>query len=62
MNNIPTAKGKELDAIAKKLGLIRRKRWWFIKESDNSLRSRLECRVCQISNKELAVLGVKVGV
>lgn len=61
MNNIPLMKGKELEEIALKLGLKRRRKFIFFKESDKSLRSRIECRVCQISNKQLSVIGVKVG-
>lgn len=61
MNNIPKIKGRELDKLALKLGLKREKRFLFFKESDSSLRSRVECRVCEISNKRLSIPGVKVG-
>ena len=61
MKDIPLIKGKELDVYARKLGLIRKKRWWFFKESDRSLRERMACRVCQITNKQLSVLGVTLN-
>lgn len=60
MDNIPLIKGKDLDALALRLGLKRGKWFLFFKESDKSLRSRVECRVCQLSNKKLSVIGVKV--
>lgn len=53
-------KGSELDEIALKLGLIRRTKWWLFKESDRSLRDRLCSRVCEITDRKLSVLGVKV--
>ncbi len=55
--NIPYIKGEELDVIALKLGLLRKKYWWIFKESDKKLRKRLENRVMQITNKEVSVLG-----
>lgn len=61
MNNIPMMKGKELDGFALRLGLKRKKRFIFFKESDKSLRDRCCCRVCQITGGQLSVLGVKVA-
>ena len=61
MKEIPQMRGRELDALAKRLGLKRDKKWWFIKESDSSLRSRIECRVCQINSRQLTIPGVEVG-
>lgn len=55
-------KGKELDNVAMKLGL-RRKRYWFIfKESDKKLRSRCEQRVNQICRHKVSVLGCRLCV
>lgn len=59
--NIPLIKGKELDGLAWRLGLKRAKKFIFFKESDKSLRSRVECRVCQITDRKLSVLGVKLA-
>lgn len=61
MDNIPMVKGKELDGLALRLGLKRKKRFIFFKESDKSLRERCCCRVCQITGGQLSVLGVKVA-
>ena len=61
MKEIPQMGGRELDALAGRLGLKREKKWWFIKESDASLRSRVECRVCQINHKQLTIPGIEVG-
>ena len=60
MDNIPMIKGKQLDGFALALGLKRKKRFIFFKESDNSLRKRCCCRVCQITGGVLSVLGAKV--
>lgn len=60
MDNIPIIKGKQLDGFALALGLKRKKRFIFFKESDDSLRKRCCCRVCQITSGVLSVLGVKV--
>lgn len=59
MKEIPQMRGRELDDLAIRLGLIRRNVWWFIKESDASLRKRIECRVCQLNNRQVIVPGVK---
>lgn len=61
MNNIPMIKKKELDGLALRLGLKRKKFFLFIKESDKSLRQRLVERVRMISGGRLSVIGVKVG-
>lgn len=61
MNNIPMVKKKELDELALRLGLKRRKWFLFIKESDKSLRLRLVERVRMISGGRLSVIGVRVG-
>lgn len=61
MEKIPLIKGKELDDLALKLGLKRHKKFIFFKESDDSLRQRMACRVCQITSKQLAVLGVSLN-
>lgn len=58
---IQLLRGKELDFIAQKLGLFRRKILWFFKETDKSLRKRLENRVYAISSRKLVVLGCPVG-
>lgn len=50
-------RGKELDAIALKLGLIRRRKWFIFKESNSSLRSRVESRVNMICQGTLSVIG-----
>lgn len=55
--DIPYLKGRELDAIAFKLGLKRKKYWWIFKESDKKLRLRCEQRVNQITNRQVLVLG-----
>ena len=55
--NIPYIKGRELDVLALKLGLKRKKFWWIFKESDKKLRLRCEQRVNQITNREISVLG-----
>ena len=60
MVNIPLIKGKEADVIAERLGLRRKKVFWFIKESDKSLRSRMLNRVQQISNSNLRPIHCKV--
>ena len=60
MGNIPMVKGKQLAVFALALGLKRKKRFIFFKESDNSLRNRCCCRVCQITSGALSVLGAKV--
>lgn len=57
--NIELASGKELDAIALKLGLKRRSKWFIFKESDKSLRQRVDLRVQMICNRQVAVLGCK---
>ena len=61
MNNIPMIQKKELEGLALRLGIRRKKIWWFIQESDKSLRQRVVERVRMISNRQLAVLGVRVG-
>lgn len=61
MYNIPLIEGRELDALALKLGLKRKKVWWFIKEKDKSLRNRLEQRVFSICNSNLIPLNCKVS-
>ena len=57
--NIELASGKELDAIALKLGLKRRIKWFIFKESDKSLRQRVDLRVQMICNRQISVLGCK---
>lgn len=57
--NIQLASGKELDAIALKLGLKRRRKWFIFKESDKSLRQRVDLRVQMICNCQISVLGCK---
>lgn len=57
--NIELASGKELDGIALKLGLKRRNKWFIFKESDKSLRHRVDLRVQMICNSEISVLGCK---
>lgn len=58
--NIPYIKGRQLDVVALKLGLKRKKYWWIFKETDKKLRKRLEDRVNQISSRQLCVLGCGV--
>ncbi len=53
--------GKELDCIAGRLGLKRRRHFWIFKESDKHLRARLETRVFQITSGEICCLHCKVG-
>lgn len=55
--DIPYIKGRELDSIAIKLGLKRKKYWWIFKETDKKLRHRCEERVNQITNRQISVLG-----
>ncbi len=55
--DIPYIKGRELDSIAIKLGLKRKKYWWIFKETDKKLRQRCEERVSQITNRQISVLG-----
>lgn len=55
------AKGKSLDSIAEKVGLVRQRKWWFIKESDDSLRRRVEERINQVLHSNLSIIGVKVA-
>lgn len=57
--NIELASGKELDAIALKLGLKRHRKWFIFKESDKSLRQRVDLRVQMICNRQVCVLGCK---
>lgn len=55
--DIPYIKGRELDSIALKLGLKRKKYWFIFKETDKKLRQRCEQRVHQITNRQISVLG-----
>lgn len=55
--DIPYIKGRELNSIAIKLGLKRKKYWWIFKETDKKLRQRCEERVSQITNRQISVLG-----
>lgn len=55
------SKGKDLDQIAIQLGLRRKRYFLFFKESDKKLRRRCEYRVQQICQRQLSVIGVKVG-
>lgn len=57
--NIELAQGAELDAIALKLGLKRYRKWFIFKESDKSLRQRVDSRVQMICNHQISVLGCK---
>lgn len=61
--DIPYIKGRELDSIAIKLGLKRKKYWWIFKETDKKLRQRCEERVRQITNRQISVLDCEfIGV
>lgn len=51
------AKGPQLDFIALKLGLKRRRYFLFFKERDKSLRERILLRIQMICNRQLSVLG-----
>lgn len=51
--DIPYIKGRELDSIAIKLGLKRKKYWWIFKETDKKLRQRCEEIVSQITNRQI---------
>lgn len=50
---IPYLKGEQLDYVAYQLGLIRKRYWLFFRESDKSLRKRLENRVAQLCSSNL---------
>lgn len=54
--DIPYIKGRELDSIALKLGLKRKKYWFIFKETDKKLRQRCEQRVHQITNRQISVI------
>jgi hypothetical protein len=57
--NIPLIKGRELDQIALKFGLKRKKLFWFIKESDKSLREKLLYRIENAKNINVSYMNVK---
>lgn len=58
---IPYLKGRELDIIAKNLGIIRKKYWWIFKETDKKLRNRCVQRVQDLTSRRVSVIGCKVG-
>ena len=60
--DIPYIKGRELDVIALKLGLKRKKFWRIFKESDKKLRSRCIERIELMTRRKVLVPDCRVGV
>lgn len=60
--DIPYIKGRELDVVALKLGLKRKKFWWIFKEGDKKLRSRCVDRIDLMTQRKVLVPGCRVGV
>lgn len=57
--NIPLIKGRELDRIALYFGLKRKKLFWFIKESDKSLRQKLLYRIKNANDCNIRYMNVR---